>query len=70
LSVSDNGKKRAEFAASAENKLGRQGVGLANTQARLQQLYGSEQSVSIAQGEPGGWTVEVQLPYRTAAKRS
>lgn len=67
LSISDNGKKPGD-SASAGNKLNRQGIGLANTQARLQQLYGNGQSLSIGQGELGGWTVEIQLPFRPASK--
>ena len=63
LSVSDNGKKPVDFSL-VENKSGRRGIGLANTQARLQQLYGKEQSLSIGQGELGGWTVEITLPFR------
>jgi two-component sensor histidine kinase len=63
ISVSDNGKKPVDFSLT-ENESGRRGVGLANTQARLQQLYGKEQSFSIGQGELGGWTVEITLPFR------
>ena len=63
ISVSDNGKKPVDFPLT-ENESGRRGVGLANTRARLQQLYGKEQSLSIGQGELGGWTVEITLPFR------
>ncbi len=63
ISVSDNGKKPVVFPLT-ENESGRRGVGLANTRARLQQLYGKEQSLSIGQGELGGWTVEITLPFR------
>ena len=63
LSISDNGKKPVDFSL-VENKLGRQGIGLANTQARLQQLYGEAQSFSVGQGGLGGWTVEIKMPFR------
>jgi LytS/YehU family sensor histidine kinase len=63
LSVSDNGKKPFDAAIMA-NK--RPGIGLANTQARLQQLYGEEQSFSVGDGELGGWTVEIKIPFRSA----
>ena len=63
ISVSDNGKKPVDFSL-AENKSGRRGVGLANTRARLQQLYGKKQSLSIRQSELGGWTVEITVPFR------
>jgi two-component system LytT family sensor kinase len=60
LSVSDNGKKPFD-ASIKEDK--RQGIGLANTRARLQQLYGKEQSFSIFNGDLGGWTVEIKIPF-------
>jgi two-component system, LytTR family, sensor kinase len=62
LSVSDNGKKPFD-SSIRENK--RQGIGLANTRARLQQLYGKEQSFSIVNGDLGGWTVEIKIPFST-----
>jgi two-component system, LytTR family, sensor kinase len=60
LSVSDNGKKPFD-SSIRENK--RHGIGLANTRARLQQLYGKEQSLSIVNGDLGGWTVEIKIPF-------
>lgn len=65
LSVSDNGKKPVDFSL-AERQLKRRGIGLSNTQARLHQLYGKEQSLSIGQSELGGWMVEITLPFRPA----
>jgi len=63
LSVSDNGKKPFDLAIVANKQ---PGIGLANTQARLQQLYGEEQSFSIGDGKLGGWTVEINIPLRFA----
>ncbi len=63
LSVSDNGKK--SFDASVMERQGN-GIGLANTRARLQQLYGHQQSLTIANGELRGWTVEIKIPYSPA----
>ena len=60
LSVSDNGKKPFDTAVLAGN---RQGIGLANTRARLQQLYGREQSFAVGDGGLGGWTVEIKIPF-------
>ena len=60
LSVSDNGQKPFD-AAIMVNK--RHGIGLTNTQARLQQLYGKGQSFSVGDGELGGWTVEIKIPF-------
>ena len=68
LSVGNSSKTPVDL--SAESKSARQGIGLANTQARLEQLYGTGQSFSIGQSELGGWQVEIRLPFRTAAKTS
>ncbi len=42
-----------------------EGVGLPNTRARLQQLYGSDQRLSLTPAEGGGLMVEVEMPYHT-----
>ena len=60
LSVSDNGKKPFDE-AGRERKL--KGIGLANTRARLQELYGDQQSFTAGRGELGGWTVEIRIPF-------
>lgn len=39
------------------------GIGLANTQARLQGLYGADQSFSFGKAEPQGSLVELRLPF-------
>jgi len=58
LEVRDNGPGLAR--ASAQRS---QGIGLANTRARLQRLYGERQSFEIQAGE--GMTVRLRLPFRT-----
>jgi len=62
LVVRDNGKGPP---AGDSNRPERRGVGLANTQARLQGLYGQNQQFSFGKGEPRGCTVEVRLPFHT-----
>jgi signal transduction histidine kinase len=42
----------------------RQGVGLSNTRARIEQLYASAGSMELANGEHGGFVVSLVLPYR------
>ena len=42
------------------------GIGLANTRARLQQLYGDRASLAIDNAEQGGAVVTLSLPYRAA----
>lgn len=62
LSVRDNGPG-LDGTADAPRE---EGVGLANTRARLQQLYGSDQSLTLHQAPDGvGLVAEVTLPYHT-----
>ena len=42
----------------------RQGIGLANTRARLTQLYGSTHRFELVDGDPAGLVVRVSLPFR------
>jgi two-component system, LytTR family, sensor kinase len=42
----------------------REGVGLANTRARLRQLYGARQSLELSGGPGAGTCVRVSLPFR------
>jgi LytS/YehU family sensor histidine kinase len=44
-----------------------EGVGLANTRARLQQLYGDFHRLTLANGAPAGLVVTLDLPYREPA---
>jgi two-component system LytT family sensor kinase len=43
------------------------GVGLSNTRARLERLYGSAHRLAIGEGPEGGVVVEIELPLRRAA---
>jgi signal transduction histidine kinase len=43
------------------------GVGLSNTRARLEQLYGAEQHLTLRRAGASGTVAEVVLPYHTAA---
>jgi LytS/YehU family sensor histidine kinase len=40
------------------------GIGLSNTRARLENLYGAEQNFEINSPANGGFTVEVRIPFR------
>jgi two-component system, LytTR family, sensor kinase len=44
-----------------------EGLGLRNTRARLKQLYGSAQNLTLRAVEGGGLAAEVSLPYHTSA---
>jgi signal transduction histidine kinase len=61
LIVRDNGVGPVENG----DRQKRRGIGLANTQARLRELYGANQKFSFSKGEPRGCTVEMQMPYHT-----
>jgi two-component system LytT family sensor kinase len=62
LAVSDNGIGMRDVPESS-----RQGVGLANTRARLCQLYGHRQHLKLAETPGGGVTVDLVLPFHEAA---
>jgi signal transduction histidine kinase len=61
LTVRDNGRGPANPV--------REGVGLTNTRARLTQLYGSRQQLTLTADEGGGALVEIRLPYHTTPQR-
>jgi two-component system LytT family sensor kinase len=60
LEVLDSGPGFCAPESSREN-----GIGLANTRARLQQLYGAKQTLECWNGSNGGATVCITIPFRT-----
>lgn len=62
LEVSDNGHGFTE-PLKESNGDGR-GIGLANTRARLEQLYGVAQSIAIRNRKEGGVAVRLEVPWR------
>ena len=64
LTVRDDGAGLPLSGLSARDSLG---VGLANTSARLQQLYGDEASFDVVNAEDGGAIAHIVLPFRLAA---
>jgi sensor histidine kinase YesM len=44
------------------------GVGLSNTRARLQHLYGADHAFVFANLAGGGFAVTVTIPFRSAAR--
>ena len=62
LMVRDDGR-----GFGSERPAGPFGVGLTNTSARLEQLYGSRGRLSLGNGPNGGAQVVIELPYRLAS---
>lgn len=44
------------------------GVGLSNTQERLQQLYGKDSRLDLANGQAGGLSVTISIPLRLSSR--
>jgi LytS/YehU family sensor histidine kinase len=47
--------------------MARLGLGLSNTRARLEQLYGARQQLVFGRSDQGGGTVTVTIPFHTVA---
>lgn len=60
IGVSDNGPGFKNGDVSARSR-----VGLANTQARLEQLYGGKGTMDFEAPDEGGFTVHIHLPFHT-----
>jgi two-component system, LytTR family, sensor kinase len=63
LTVRDNGRG---LPMADPGNPARSRIGLANTQARLQGLYGRDQRFSCERAEPQGCLVDIHLPYHSA----
>ena len=59
LEVTDNGTGLQDTKSSG------MGIGLSNTRARLQQLYGAAHQLELRNGPSGGLCVRVTIPFRT-----
>ncbi len=59
LTVTDDG-----IGASLDGSY-REGIGLGNTRARLRHLYGDRQRLTVSTAPGAGFTVDIELPYRT-----
>jgi signal transduction histidine kinase len=63
LTVSDNGPGPAKIA-----RLDDTGVGLINIRQRLEQLYGSDATLTLAESPGGGTTAQIVMPFRSRAE--
>jgi two-component system, LytTR family, sensor kinase len=62
VQVTDNGPGLSSD--SNTGSIVKAGVGLANTQARLKQLYGEEHRLDLSNAATGGLTVILEIPFR------
>jgi LytS/YehU family sensor histidine kinase len=60
LTVSDNGT------GMPLEGLKREGIGVANTRARLQELYGEQQKFELVNRTEGGMCVRITIPFSTS----
>ncbi len=60
LVIRDDGRGLPE---AELNSSGRRGIGLTNTQARLQGLYAQDQKLAFGRAEPQGCRVDIHLPF-------
>jgi two-component system, LytTR family, sensor kinase len=73
LRVQDDGPGFAAEASAGNHPTARpasqsQRIGLANTRARLKQLYGAEARLTTGNSEPHGATVTITLPYHAVPR--
>jgi signal transduction histidine kinase len=69
LRVADNGPGLAGPSEPSNPPAEARGLGLANTRARLQNLYGCAHRFELAGASGGGVVVTVQIPFEAAAPR-
>lgn len=63
IRVSDNGPGLPEQVVDPFDR----GIGLPNTKARLEQLYGNEQRFTITNRGEGGVVATIAVPYHSVA---
>ena len=64
VQITDNGPG---LGANGNNgRILKEGIGLSNTQARLQQLYGEESRLDLANTAKGGLSVTLEIPFNAA----
>jgi LytS/YehU family sensor histidine kinase len=67
VQVTDNGPGLPSNSNSGT--IVKEGVGLANTQARLKQLYGEDHRLDLSNTVRGGLTVTLEIPFREVTSK-
>ena len=67
MTVSDNGPGPSKVETVGKGEW-EGGVGLDNIRQRLEQLYGSAQSLTLSESPTGGTVAEIVMPFRTRAE--
>jgi two-component system LytT family sensor kinase len=60
MEISDNGLGLTRFGG----EIPREGVGLRNTRARLQQLYNHDHRLIVEDAPGGGCVIKIHIPFR------
>jgi two-component system LytT family sensor kinase len=67
LTVDDTGAGAVATRVTGEEMIST-GIGLKNTRARLDELYGDEHQFTLAANDTGGTTVTIRIPFHEAVK--
>jgi len=67
LSVRDTGAQDGDVTDEDVLRQAGMGIGLRNTRARLEEIYGDEYALDLDKTSDGGLTVTIRLPYHTAS---
>jgi two-component system LytT family sensor kinase len=66
IEIADDGADGPSPACTEQSGGKRQGIGLANTRAQLDKLYGLDYQLKLTKQPEGGTVVTLELPWRTA----
>jgi sensor histidine kinase YesM len=55
---------------TADTRTDRRGIGLANTEARLGELYGDAARLVLREPPEGGVSVEIEIPFRSETQNA
>ncbi|HUK91832.1 MAG TPA: histidine kinase, partial [Blastocatellia bacterium] len=69
IEVSDSGALISRQAAGAGDTM-KEGLGLSNTRARLNQMYGGHHRLDVAMNADGGLRVTIQIPFVVAGQNA